>query len=118
MPMTPLEKIPRVPTPAMKSLARHEDQQTGASRTFATLSNTEALSRPDVKWPMLVEERHPGHPLRRTLWCAPSEAEFIAANHGDPAPADEALRARDWRCCAGEPINEMGAAEVSATPKE
>lgn len=105
-------------TPAMKALLLGDDQDERIPpRRFVTLSNSEAAEHAEVRWPIWVESRREAL-VRRTLWSAPTEAAWIAANHNDPAPSDDELRAQGWRKQAGVPVQENGVSPIEPTPSK
>ena len=109
----PAEALPafRLITPAMKSILLDDDDQDRLpARRFVALSHGEASRHGETPWAMWVEFRKGRAAVRRALWIAPDEATFLAANHNDPAPSDEALIAAGWYRGGGTPI-ESGATE-------
>lgn len=109
----------RLITPAMKALLVGEDEQVRMpTRRFVTLSHGETARHAEVRWPMWVEDRNGRSLVRRTLWSAPNEAAWVAANHNDPAPSDEELRAQGWQKQAGAPVQENGVSPVEPTPSK
>ena len=110
----PVETHPafRLITPAMKSilLDDDDDQDRLPARRFVVLSHGEAGRHAETPLAMWVEVRKGRAAVRRTLWVAPDEATYLAANHNDPAPSDEALMAAGWHRGGGAPV-ESGTTE-------